>query len=214
MGLMTALPHRLDRTGSFRPAATLSSVSSRTKPGGRRGAPLDIDARPAGRCDCWPRRHGSVRRGDRTAGARPHRVFMATRAASRFRPAAHASRSSSPTAPGAANLSHEFGKPRPRRARARLALSTSSLANVAADEVNAGAVGSVDAWFRVVEPNAGLREAAVSGGRRDVRFRDRFSLIDSLADLVGTSPPANGSYRARMEQRGEIRHCQGTVLVD
>jgi len=49
----------------------------------------------------------------------------------------------------------------------------------------------------------------------DVRFRDRYSWLDSLADL---SAHAGAAQRFMpgigLRGRGEIRQCQGMVLVD
>ena len=49
----------------------------------------------------------------------------------------------------------------------------------------------------------------------DVRFRDRFSLLDGLDDLV----PHIGATQRFMpghapRRRGDVRHCQGTLLVE
>ena len=89
--------------------------------------------------------------------------------------------------------------------------------NVVLDEVHAGATDAVDRWFSAwAEPDAALREqgfAAITA--RDIRFRDRFSLIDGLADLVAHVGAAQRFMPGvRMERRGEVRHCQGTVLAD
>jgi SnoaL-like domain len=49
----------------------------------------------------------------------------------------------------------------------------------------------------------------------DVRFRDRFSLVNGLADLephlaaVHTFMP-----NLRLERDGVVRHCQGTVVAN
>ena len=49
----------------------------------------------------------------------------------------------------------------------------------------------------------------------EIRFRDRFSNIDGLADLV----PHVGAFQRfmpgiRMTRHGDVRHCQGTVLAE
>lgn len=93
----------------------------------------------------------------------------------------------------------------------------SLFANVVADEVNAGAAGIVDAWFDAwAEPDASVREQTFARlAAPEVRFRDRFSNIEGLADLV----PHVGAFQhfmpgIRMQRRGEVRHCQGTVLIE
>jgi uncharacterized protein YndB with AHSA1/START domain len=89
--------------------------------------------------------------------------------------------------------------------------------NVVADEVNAGAAGVVDGWFGAwAEPDATARSRALASiATPDVRFRDRFSLVDGLDDLV---PHIGGAQRfmpgIRLRRDGPVRHCQGTVLAD
>jgi uncharacterized protein YndB with AHSA1/START domain len=93
----------------------------------------------------------------------------------------------------------------------------SLFANAVANYVNAAAPDVVDAWFAVwTEPDAAARESAL--GRiafRKVRFRDRYSRLDGIDELVAHIGAAQrfmpGMHLAR---RGDIRHCQGTVLVD
>ena len=89
--------------------------------------------------------------------------------------------------------------------------------NVVSDEAQAGAASRVDAWFDVwAEPNADVRRQALSAIAIDqLRFRDRFSLIDGLAEL---DPHIAAAQRfmsgMRLTRAGGIRHCQGTVLAD
>jgi len=90
-------------------------------------------------------------------------------------------------------------------------------ANVVADEVFADATSVVDAWFDAwaladeKARDAEFARIAASG----VRFRDRFSLLNGLADL---SAHAGASQRfmpgIRMRRVGNIRHCQGTIVAD
>jgi len=89
--------------------------------------------------------------------------------------------------------------------------------NLVASEVFADAASTVDAWFTAwSEPDTGSREALlarlVSG---EIRFRDRFSLIDGLDDL---RPHLAAVHRfmpgMRLERQGEVRQCQGVVLAD
>jgi uncharacterized protein YndB with AHSA1/START domain len=93
----------------------------------------------------------------------------------------------------------------------------SLFANAVANYVNAGAPDVVDAWYALwTEPDAAKREAILGRiAARKVRFRDRYSRLDGIDDLVahiGASQrfmPGMG-----LERRGSIRHCQGTVLSD
>jgi len=85
----------------------------------------------------------------------------------------------------------------------------SLFANLVSDEVFAGAAGVVDEWFEAwAVPDDRARDAAFAKiTAPDVRFRDRFSLLDGLADqrfMPGV----------RMQRNGDVRHCQGVVLAD
>jgi hypothetical protein len=93
----------------------------------------------------------------------------------------------------------------------------SLFANAVANYVNAGAPDVVDAWYALwTEPDAAKREAILNRiAARKVRFRDRYSSLEGMDDVVahiGASQrfmPGMG-----LERRGNIRHCQGTVLSD
>lgn len=93
----------------------------------------------------------------------------------------------------------------------------SLFANVVADAVHAGVAETVDAWFVAwSEPVTGIREPALSRiAAACVRFRDRFSAIEGLADLL---PHVAAIHRflpgMAIAREGDIRHCQGTVLAD
>jgi len=89
--------------------------------------------------------------------------------------------------------------------------------NVVANEVHANAAAAVDEWFAIwTEENAAKRvERLAAVAASDVRFRDRFSLIDGLDEL---NDQIGGALRfmpgIRMERRGDVRQCQGTVLAE
>jgi uncharacterized protein YndB with AHSA1/START domain len=89
--------------------------------------------------------------------------------------------------------------------------------NLVASEAFAGAADIVDGWFAAwSDPAAATREATLSRiASEQVRFRDRFSLIDGMEDL---RPHLAAVHRfmpgMRLEREGDIRHCQGTVLAD
>jgi len=89
--------------------------------------------------------------------------------------------------------------------------------NLVASEVFADAAAIVDGWFAAwSDPDTTSRETLlarlVSG---EIRFRDRFSLIDGLDDL---RPHLAAVHRfmpgMRLERQGDVRHCQGVVLAD
>lgn len=93
----------------------------------------------------------------------------------------------------------------------------SVFANIVANELHASAATAVDAWFAAwaeTDParrRAGLAAIAVPG----LRFRDRFSLIDGVDELneqIGASQRFMPGMR--MERRGDVRQCQGTVLAE
>ncbi len=89
--------------------------------------------------------------------------------------------------------------------------------NLVASEVFAGAAATVDGWFAAwSDPDASSREALlVRIASGEIRFRDRFSLIDGLDDL---RPHLAAVHRfmpgMRLERQGDVRHCQGVVLAD
>jgi uncharacterized protein YndB with AHSA1/START domain len=93
----------------------------------------------------------------------------------------------------------------------------SMFANAIANLVNAGAPELADAWFaQWNEPDAATREAALRRiASADVKFRDRYSRLDGLEDLVAH---ISASHRfmpgISLKRQGDVRHCQGTVLVD
>jgi uncharacterized protein YndB with AHSA1/START domain len=93
----------------------------------------------------------------------------------------------------------------------------SLFANVVSNELNAGAENAVDAWFRAwAVTDEGERTAALAAvAAADVQFRDRFSAVDGMADLVPHIGAAQQFMPGLTLQRdGIVRQCQGTVLVD
>lgn len=92
----------------------------------------------------------------------------------------------------------------------------SVFANVVADEIHGDAASVVNAWFEAwsVTDDEKRAQALARIATDGVQFRDRFSLVDGLADL---SAHITGTHRfmpgIRLEPRGPISHCQGTVLA-
>jgi uncharacterized protein YndB with AHSA1/START domain len=93
----------------------------------------------------------------------------------------------------------------------------SLFANVVANEAYASAPAAVDAWFNawtIADERARTEELARIA-TPEIRFRDRFSLLDGAADLtahIGAAlrfMPGIG-----LRRKGEVRHCQGQVLAD
>jgi uncharacterized protein YndB with AHSA1/START domain len=93
----------------------------------------------------------------------------------------------------------------------------SVFANVVTDLVNSGAAAAVDAWFEVwAETREDARRQLLAQiASPDVQFHDRFSLLDGLDDVL---PHIAATQRfmpgMRLRRAGDVRHCQGTLLVD
>jgi uncharacterized protein YndB with AHSA1/START domain len=113
---------------------------------------------------------------------------------------------------------HQFAEESPRDEfvqgwRFQLAL----FSNAVADEVNANAAGTVDAWFAawLIADPAARAEAISRIASPGIRFRDRFALIEG-ADELGGHIAASQRFMpgVRLERKGNVRHCQGTVLAD
>ena len=89
--------------------------------------------------------------------------------------------------------------------------------NLVANEVFANAADVVDRWFSVWSiADDGERRAVLSSiANDDVVFRDRFSMISGIADLV---PHVAAALRfmpgITLKRSGDVRQCQGTVLAD
>ena len=116
------------------------------------------------------------------------------------------------------HLTHEFAEETVRDHhiqgwRYQLAL----FSNVVADELHVGAATLVDTWFDVwAEPDEKTREAALRRvADRELRFQDRFGNTNGLDDLLPHIAAAQFHMPGlRMRRVGDIRHCQGTALVD
>ena len=116
------------------------------------------------------------------------------------------------------HLAHEFEDEAPRDEHVQgWRYQLSVFANIVADEVNSGAAGLVDDWFGAwSEADARQREAIFARiASPAVRFRDRFSHLDGLDDLVAHTGAAQRFMPGiKLERQGEVRHCQGTVLAN
>jgi len=220
---MHLLPHRLDRTVVIQapPQTVFSFFTESDRWAAWWGAGSTIDARTGGRL--LIRHPGGVESSGEVVEVVPPERIVFT----------YGFASGNPIPPGSSrvtvrleaiglgtrlHLSHEFAEPGPRDEHVQgWRYQLSLFGNVVSDVVNAKASDVVDAWFDAwaeTDPHAreqGLANVASS----DVRFRDRFSLIDGIAELV---PHIGAAQRfmpdMRMRRRGDIRHCQGTLLVD
>ena len=93
----------------------------------------------------------------------------------------------------------------------------SLFANVVSNELHANAAAAIDAWFCawVEEDSEKRRQRLAAIAIPDVGFRDRFSLtagVDDLNDQIGAAQRFMPGIR--IERRGDVRQCQGTVLAE
>ena len=116
------------------------------------------------------------------------------------------------------HLEHEFADAGPRDEHVQgWRFQLSLFANAVANEVYAGAQSAVDSWFTawLIADEQAREEALARIVSPGIAFRDRYSLLDGIPDLVahiGASQrfmPGIG-----LRRNGEVRQCQGTVLAD
>jgi uncharacterized protein YndB with AHSA1/START domain len=113
-------------------------------------------------------------------------------------------------------LLHEFTEAGPRDEHVQgWRFQLSLFANAVANEVHANAAVTVDEWFEawaIADENA--RQAALTKiASPQIQFFDRFSLLDGLPELSAHIGAAQRFMpNIRLRRRGEIQHCQGTVL--
>jgi len=93
----------------------------------------------------------------------------------------------------------------------------SLFANVVANEIHHDAAGLVDAWFAAwSERDEAARRASLAAiASPDVRMRDRFSSVEGADELM---PHISAAQRfmpgLRLRRKGDVRHCQGTVIAE
>ncbi len=116
------------------------------------------------------------------------------------------------------SLTHDFAEAAPRDEHVQgWRYQLSVFGNLVANELHADAAATVDTWFAAwSDPNVETRQAALARvAAPDIAFRDRFSLIDGLADL---EPHLAAIHRfmpgLRLAREGAVRHCQGMVVAD
>jgi uncharacterized protein YndB with AHSA1/START domain len=223
---MTAalLPHVLDRT--VRIEADRDTVfrffTDSQRWAAWWGAGSAIDARPGGRVLI---RHpnGVEVHGEVSAVEPPERIAFTYAYANSSTPPARTSLVTirlAPEGPGATrlHLHHAFAEAGARDEHVQgWRFQLSLFGNLVAAEAFAPAQAQVDAWFAAwSDPDTPAREATLARvASPQVRFRDRFSLIDGLDDL---RPHLSAVHRfmpgMRLERHGDVRHCQGMVLAD
>jgi len=116
------------------------------------------------------------------------------------------------------NLLHVFPDENVRNEMAQgWRFQLSLFGNLVANDLHAGASSAVDGWFAAwSEPDTAKREALLDRlATQEIRFRDRFSLIDGISDL---RPHLAAVHKfmpgMRLDREGDVRHCQGIVLAD
>ena len=116
------------------------------------------------------------------------------------------------------HLLHEFAEAAPRDEHVQgWRFQLSLFSNVVANEVYADAAATVDAWHNAwnLTDTAARDRILSSVAAPDVRFRDRFSLLNGVADVMAHISAAQRFMPGiRLQRKGDVRHCQGTVLAD
>ena len=185
------------------------------------GAGSTIDARPGGRV--YVRHPNGVESLGEVLEVRPAERIMFTYGFASGKPmppgSSRVTISLEPNESGTRlRLLHEFAEAGPREEHVQgWRFQLSLFGNAVANEVYADAAKAVDAWFNVwVVTDDRARDQTLAGiAAPGIRFRDRFSLLDGIADLsahIGASQrfmPGIG-----LRRKGDVRQCQGTVLVD
>jgi uncharacterized protein YndB with AHSA1/START domain len=116
------------------------------------------------------------------------------------------------------NLTHEFADAAARDEHVqgwRYQLSVFS--NIVANEVNAHAADTIDAWFEAWSiADAQDRQTALAAiAVSEIEYRDRFSTISGLSDLTAQVGAVQRFMpQMRLQRQGPVRHCQGTALAD
>jgi len=220
---MSSLTHRLERNIAIKAPreAVFRFFTDTPRWAAWWGAGSTIDARPAG--PLLILHPGGVEvRGEVIEIAPPERIVFT-----------YGYASGSPVPPGGSRVTlrlesegrgtrlvlvHEFADAVARDQHAQgWRYQLSLFANVVLDELHAGAAAKVDAWFAAwsEESEAARAELLAEIAAPDVRFRDRFSLVNGMADLL---PHLAATHRFmpgfRLRRAGDVRHCQGTLLAE
>ena len=116
------------------------------------------------------------------------------------------------------HLLHEFAEAGPRDEHVQgWRFQLSLFGNAVANEVFAHAENSVDAWFGAwaVPDDKSREESLARIAGPGIQFRDRYSLLDGIADVTAHSGATQRFMPGiRMQRKGDIRHCQGMVLAE
>lgn len=220
---MQALPHRLDRTVIIRatPDTVFRFFTDTPRWAAWWGKGSTIDARPGGAIYI---RHpdGTEVTGVVEELRAPERIVFTYGFVKGTPIPAGGSRVAIALHPDHAgtrlDLVHEFAEPIARDEFVQgWRFQLSLFANVVADEANANASETVDAWFDVwAEPDVAARNRTLTRiAGPDVQFHDRYSNLDGQADITAHIGAAQRFMPGiRLHRDGAVRHCQGIVLSD
>jgi hypothetical protein len=115
-------------------------------------------------------------------------------------------------------LRHEFAEAGPRDEHVQgWRFQLSLFSNVVSNEVYAGAANTIDTWFAAwMITDDPSREATLTPMvAPDISFRDRYSLLHGLPDLMAHIAAAQRFMPGiGLQRKGLVRHCQGAVLAD
>ena len=220
---MTNLPYRLDRTVVIQaaPETVFRFFTDSARWASWWGAGSTIDAQPGGKVRIL--NPGQIEVTGEVLEVRPPDLIAftygftsgkpippgASRVTIRLEPAARGTR---------VNLTHEFPEAAARDEHVQgWRFQLSLFSNIVTNEVYANAPALVDAWFAAwIIPEDTAREAALAAiVTPGIQFRDRYSLLDGIADLTAHTGAAQKFMSGiRMQRQGNVRHCQGTVLAD
>jgi uncharacterized protein YndB with AHSA1/START domain len=116
------------------------------------------------------------------------------------------------------HLRHEFAEAGPRDEHVQgWRFQLSLFSNVVADELYAGAANIVDEWFAawMIADNQAREDTFSRIAASDICFRDRYSLLDGLADLTAHTGAAQRFMPGiGLRRKGMVRQCQGSVLAE
>ena len=220
---MTDLPYQLDRTLLIKakPETVFRYFTDNARWASWWGAGSMIDATPGGKVSIrYP--NGAEALGEVLEVVPPERIVFT-----------YGYASGTPIPPGASRvtielervgegtrlgLRHEFEDSAVRDQHVQgWRYQLSLFANIVSNEAFADAPKTVDAWFRswtIAEEGARaelLNRIAVP----EIRFRDRYSSLDGMGDLMAH---IGGALRFMpgiwLQRRGDFRQCQGAVLSD
>jgi uncharacterized protein YndB with AHSA1/START domain len=220
---MPELPHQLDRTVVIKakPETVFRFLTESARWASWWGTGSTIDAKPGGKVYI---RHpnGVESLGEVLEVRHPDRIVFTYGFASGKPMPPGSSRVTIHLEPDEAgtrlHLLHEFAEAGPRDEHVQgWRFQLSLFSNLVTNEVYADAANAVDAWFGAwaIADDKSREESLAKIVTGEIHFRDRFSLLDGLTDLTAHTGAAQRFMPGiRMERKGDVRHCQGTVLAD